>query len=405
MFEFTPISILVGIILGVIFGILHGIFATYSSAYESNLMGDDVNDMDVNLANAMRSKLSEEDIKETLREVKMALLEADVNYKVVKEFIDGVKEEITTEAFIEAYNSYGSSLTQNGSTYEDAAKQTIQLLVNRKILINYAKNVKHIEFDEDDTKDILDQVYSSLKSSVDSYMSSVRKEWKIEEPTVKESEKEDIVVYTAYEQKAKVVKVDGEYKIELISTQSKQSTNFENIDAVKAAFNEYVNPADATDNNARIRKEAYKRLIARLKSNESGRNLSKDTKSIINRYIEKIYKGFIDNEKDMADELNSRIPDVDKTKLTQFANQMSDIIADIKQVYNVYEHTRQRMKQISLSLKAISEEMMDEATLKKSINPETFIQTYVDALQKHNVLGANKSAYTYFKKLLITMID
>lgn len=71
MFEFTPISILVGIILGVIFGILHGIFATYSSAYESNLMGDDVNDMDVNLANAMRSKLSEEDIKAALSNTRL----------------------------------------------------------------------------------------------------------------------------------------------------------------------------------------------------------------------------------------------------------------------------------------------------------------------------------------------
>lgn len=34
-----------------------------------------------------RGKLSEADVKEAMREVKMALLEADVSYKVVKDFI------------------------------------------------------------------------------------------------------------------------------------------------------------------------------------------------------------------------------------------------------------------------------------------------------------------------------
>ena len=38
-----------------------------------------------------KGKLSESDIEEALREVRMALLEADVNYKVVKKFTDDVK--------------------------------------------------------------------------------------------------------------------------------------------------------------------------------------------------------------------------------------------------------------------------------------------------------------------------
>jgi signal recognition particle subunit SRP54 len=37
-------------------------------------------------------KLSEQNIKEALREVRLALLEADVNFKVVKEFVDRVRE-------------------------------------------------------------------------------------------------------------------------------------------------------------------------------------------------------------------------------------------------------------------------------------------------------------------------
>jgi signal recognition particle subunit SRP54 len=39
-----------------------------------------------------RGKLSEIDIKETSREVRRALLEADVNFKVVKEFVERIED-------------------------------------------------------------------------------------------------------------------------------------------------------------------------------------------------------------------------------------------------------------------------------------------------------------------------
>lgn len=39
-----------------------------------------------------KGKLTEKDVKEGLRSVKLALLEADVNFKVVKEFINRVTE-------------------------------------------------------------------------------------------------------------------------------------------------------------------------------------------------------------------------------------------------------------------------------------------------------------------------
>lgn len=40
-----------------------------------------------------RGRLSEKDVEEAMREIRLALLEADVNYKVVKDFIVGVKEK------------------------------------------------------------------------------------------------------------------------------------------------------------------------------------------------------------------------------------------------------------------------------------------------------------------------
>ena len=47
-----------------------------------------------NVFKNLRSKgrLTEEDVKSALKEVKMALLEADVNFKVVKQFVKDVQE-------------------------------------------------------------------------------------------------------------------------------------------------------------------------------------------------------------------------------------------------------------------------------------------------------------------------
>jgi signal recognition particle subunit SRP54 len=49
-----------------------------------------------------KGKLSEKDIKEAMREVKLALLEADVNYKVVKTFINNVSEKCMGKEVMES---------------------------------------------------------------------------------------------------------------------------------------------------------------------------------------------------------------------------------------------------------------------------------------------------------------
>ena len=44
-----------------------------------------------------KGKLSENDVKEAMREVRLALLEADVNYKVAKDFVKNVTEKAVGE--------------------------------------------------------------------------------------------------------------------------------------------------------------------------------------------------------------------------------------------------------------------------------------------------------------------
>ena len=49
-----------------------------------------------------KGKLSESDVKEAMREVRLALLEADVNYKVAKDFTSSVTEKCIGENVMES---------------------------------------------------------------------------------------------------------------------------------------------------------------------------------------------------------------------------------------------------------------------------------------------------------------
>jgi signal recognition particle subunit SRP54 len=68
-----------------------------------------------------RGKLSEKDIDEALRHIRIALLEADVNFKVVKTFLAGVREKALTATVLE-------SLTPGQQIVKIVNEELIQLL-------------------------------------------------------------------------------------------------------------------------------------------------------------------------------------------------------------------------------------------------------------------------------------
>lgn len=49
-----------------------------------------------------RGRLSEKDIQDALKQIRLALLEADVNYKVVKDFLEGIKERAIGQEVLES---------------------------------------------------------------------------------------------------------------------------------------------------------------------------------------------------------------------------------------------------------------------------------------------------------------
>ncbi len=50
-----------------------------------------------------KGKLTEDDVNEALREVRLALLEADVNFKVVKDFVAKVRERAIGQEVLQSF--------------------------------------------------------------------------------------------------------------------------------------------------------------------------------------------------------------------------------------------------------------------------------------------------------------
>ena len=53
-----------------------------------------------------KGKLSKNDLDESLREIKLALLEADVNFKVVKKFLENVKQKAIGRNVLESITPF-----------------------------------------------------------------------------------------------------------------------------------------------------------------------------------------------------------------------------------------------------------------------------------------------------------
>ncbi|NMA14010.1 MAG: signal recognition particle protein, partial [Clostridia bacterium] len=49
-----------------------------------------------------KGKLTESDVNEAMREIRVALLEADVSYKVVKQFVSSLKERAVGQEVLES---------------------------------------------------------------------------------------------------------------------------------------------------------------------------------------------------------------------------------------------------------------------------------------------------------------
>ena len=80
-----------------------------------------------------KARITESDLKEMLREVKLALLEADVNYKVVKEFNSRIQEKALGQNVLK-------SLTPGQQVIKIVKDELVELLGGTESKINFSAN-------------------------------------------------------------------------------------------------------------------------------------------------------------------------------------------------------------------------------------------------------------------------
>ena len=80
-----------------------------------------------------KARITESDLKEMLREVKLALLEADVNYMIVKEFINNVQEKALGQDVLK-------SLTPGQQVIKIVKDELVELLGGEEAKINFTPN-------------------------------------------------------------------------------------------------------------------------------------------------------------------------------------------------------------------------------------------------------------------------
>lgn len=80
-----------------------------------------------------KARITESDLKEMMREVKLALLEADVNYKIVKDFISSVEEKALGQDVLK-------SLTPGQQVIKIVKDELVQLLGGEEAKISFTPN-------------------------------------------------------------------------------------------------------------------------------------------------------------------------------------------------------------------------------------------------------------------------
>ena len=80
-----------------------------------------------------RARITESDLKEVMREVKLALLEADVNFKIVKEFVNKVQEKALGQDVLK-------SLTPGQQVIKIVRDEMTELLGGTLSKINFTPN-------------------------------------------------------------------------------------------------------------------------------------------------------------------------------------------------------------------------------------------------------------------------
>ncbi len=221
---------------------------------------------------------------------------------------DKNKLTVSMEEFLIYYSNYASTYVQNGSTTKEATEKVLDMIIDRKLLVNYLKDEKGYTLTTAEINDCWTAVYDYVYEKMDSYKDTIYSEWGLDadEEEEEEDETNEFVGRSEYEhsyivQNGKLVKVDidddarvdtvvnpNPFKSYFWQASESNSKGFTTVGALKSKLSDY------TDG---LKEEELKRFIKDLKTNESYKNYDDNTSwAIFERELNRVYAIQVDNK-------------------------------------------------------------------------------------------------------------
>lgn len=235
----------------------------------------------------------------------------------------------TMEDLLEAYDLYGSNYTDNGSSYEEAIKNSLDDMIEKKLVIEYIKSNNLVTLTEADYNDIKTSVYESIQSSLTSYEEQIKTERGIaEEEEEDKTEEESKNVFEDYTKKFVVDEeklnttgvfdikrvVEGESNYGVDPGDFVQLIDMAYPDISEEAMNRYVKTLQAkarrynrSDKVEDVKKYEYDRLTRLLTENkyitklqeEFENNLEIRKDLVVSSYVEQYLSDYVTYNKNL----------------------------------------------------------------------------------------------------------
>ena len=205
---------------------------------------------------------------------------------------------ITKEDLMQAYSRYGQTLQQNGYSGEDLVDYIVDLLIDQKIVYNEVQaliDAGQITLKNNDYNEIWETTYNNMVGLLQDYEADVIADWKIPEPEAPEAEDAEKNEYKVYQQKAQIVKVGEDWKIEIIDN-SDDTQDALIFNASQGVATTVETEIEKRINESKIAKEAQQRYIYDLKEDQKGRGFSTKNADIWSAEINRVYEEVLQNK-------------------------------------------------------------------------------------------------------------
>ncbi len=215
---------------------------------------------------------------------------------------------VSMEEFLIYYSNYASSYVQNGSTTKEATEKVLDMIINRKLIVNHLKGIEGNALTTAEINDCWTAVYNYVYEKMDSYKDAIYSDWglKAEDEEKAKEESNSFVGRSEYEhdyivKNGELVKVekDDESRVDTVINPNpfksyfwqageENIKGFTSVGAIKSKLSEYSDG---------LQEEEMKRFVKDLKTSESYKKYNDNTSwAILERELKRVYDIQVDNK-------------------------------------------------------------------------------------------------------------